>query len=322
MTEADQIKLMKAVAKHFFGEPNEHLSKEKNGELRFGTNGSKSVDLKKGRWFDHETNKGGGPIELIKRETGISETHKAYTWAEEQGYWVNGGAGGGRLGREVAAYDYTDDNGQLLYQAVRFEPKDFRQRRPNSRGGWIWNVKDVRQVPYRLPELIEAIGNEHLVFIVEGEKDVDRLRSLGVPATTNAGGASKWRDELNPHFKDADAVIAVDNDKAGRDHGINVASKLRGIAKRLRVLDLSQFWPQCPNKGDISDWFDAGHRVEEFNEIVAPLPDWSPQKPIGGLQYIQANELKTMLFDPIKTVVPGILIEGLTLLAGKPKAGK
>jgi hypothetical protein len=48
----------------------------------------------------------------------------------------------------------------------------------------------------------------------------------------------------------------------------------------------------------------------------------SNQKPGSDLQSIQANILETMTFDPIKTVVPGILIEGLTLLAGKPKGGK
>jgi putative DNA primase/helicase len=39
------------------------------------------------------------------------------------------------MGKEVAAYDYHDENGKLLYQVVRFEPKDFRQRRPN--GEWF-----------------------------------------------------------------------------------------------------------------------------------------------------------------------------------------
>jgi len=35
-----------------------------------------------------------------------------------------------------------------------------------------------------------------------------------------------------------------------------------------------------------------------------------------------AEALKTMTFEPIKYVVPGIIVEGLTLLAGKPKIGK
>src|SRR5262245_54489201 len=47
--------------------------------------------------------------------------------------------------RIVAEYDYTDEHGDLLYQVVRFDPKDFRQRYPNGNGGWIWR-KHERQV--------------------------------------------------------------------------------------------------------------------------------------------------------------------------------
>jgi hypothetical protein len=50
-------------------------------------------------------------------------------------------------------YDYTDENGARLYQTVRFEPKDFRQRRSDGYGGWIWKGPE-RPVPYKLPELI------------------------------------------------------------------------------------------------------------------------------------------------------------------------
>src|SRR5436189_130430 len=55
----------------------------------------------------------------------------------------------------VATYDYTDERGTLLYQNVRYEPKDFRMRRPDGTG-WTWNVKGVRRVLYRLPDLAEA----------------------------------------------------------------------------------------------------------------------------------------------------------------------
>src|SRR5262249_14374341 len=48
-------------------------------------------------------------------------------------------------GRVVTAYDYTDENGELLYQVVRLEPKDFRQRRPGGKGGWIWSLGDTRR---------------------------------------------------------------------------------------------------------------------------------------------------------------------------------
>jgi hypothetical protein len=46
----------------------------------------------------------------------------------------------------VAEYDYRDEVGDLLFQVVRFEPKDFRQRRPLGGGKWAWDIKGVRRV--------------------------------------------------------------------------------------------------------------------------------------------------------------------------------
>ncbi len=42
--------------------------------------------------------------------------------------------------KEVATYDYRDEQGQLLFQVVRFDPKDFRQRHPKPGGGWEWGL--------------------------------------------------------------------------------------------------------------------------------------------------------------------------------------
>jgi putative DNA primase/helicase len=139
----------------------------------------------------------------------------------------------------IKTYDYTDEDGTLLFQVCRFEPKTFRQRRkaqasddPDKiKDGWVWSVKGVKQVPYRPPDLAEAIANEHVVFIVEGEKDVDNLAELGIPATCNAGGACKWRHEqMFQHFYEADVVIIPDNDEPGRDHANLVATSLETIS--------------------------------------------------------------------------------------------
>jgi len=48
--------------------------------------------------------------------------------------------------RIKATYDYLDEMGRLLYQVVRYEPKDFKQRRPDGNGSWIWNLKGVKPV--------------------------------------------------------------------------------------------------------------------------------------------------------------------------------
>jgi hypothetical protein len=49
----------------------------------------------------------------------------------------------------VATYDYRSTSGELLHQTVRYAPKEFRQRRPDGHGGWIWNLKGIQPVLYR-----------------------------------------------------------------------------------------------------------------------------------------------------------------------------
>src|SRR5437868_3858417 len=126
----------------------------------------------------------------------------------------------------VAEYKYCDEHGELLYVVERRFPKDFRQRRPDGAGGWIWKLDNVQRVPYRMPELCRGIRDGERVFIVEGERDVDRLRAEGLVATCNSGGAGKWQREFSEDFAGADVVIIPDNDDVGIDHAHRVAHTL------------------------------------------------------------------------------------------------
>lgn len=176
--------------------------------------------------------------------------------------------------RVVATYDYRDEQGLLLFQTCRLYPKDFRQRRPNGKGGWIWDLKETRRVPYRLPELLAAPPDK-IVFVVEGEKDVDALLALGLTATTNPMGAGKWK-HLDPKAVDVlrgrRVVVLPDADHPGRDHAADVIRRLAEIAGTLAVLEL----PGLPEKGDVSDWLAAGHSAADLlrlaNERLRPLP--------------------------------------------------
>lgn len=180
--------------------------------------------------------------------------------------------------QEVATYAYRDEAGDLLFEVVRFAPKDFRQRKPDGNGGHTWSIKGVRRVPYRLPELREAIEAGRLVFIPEGEQDVHTLVRYDLAATCNAGGAGKWTAELSEHLRGARVVILPDNDDAGRNHAQDVATKLQGIASEVRVVDL----PDLPPKGDVSQWLDAGGTVEQLKELVRQAPVWSPAEMVHG----------------------------------------
>jgi putative DNA primase/helicase len=151
--------------------------------------------------------------------------------------------------RITAEYTYTDEDGRALYQVVRFEPKDFRQRRSDGHGGWIWK-KGARQVLYHLPEILEA----PIVFLVEGEKDAEVLRAHGFVTTTNAGGAkAPWLPAFTEMLRGREVILVPDNDKPGWERAAMIARALLHNVARLRVFDLPD------GMKDISDWFEAGH---------------------------------------------------------------
>lgn len=166
--------------------------------------------------------------------------------------------------RLVAAYNYRDESGKLLYQAVRYEPKDFRQRVPEA-NGWGWKLNGVRRVLYRLPEIINADPTEP-VFVFEGEKDCDRGAAMGLVTTCNVGGASKsadkskWLADYNESLRGRRVFIVPDNDDPGLAHAEGIRRQLQGIAESAAILKL----PGLPAKGDFSDWANAGGTKEQL----------------------------------------------------------
>jgi 5S rRNA maturation endonuclease (ribonuclease M5) len=152
------------------------------------------------------------------------------------------------LGPVVAEYSYTDEHGELLYQVTRHNPKDFRQRYPDGRGGWIWK-KHPHQVLYHLPEVMEAA----ICFIAEGERDVETLRDWGFVATTNAGGAkAPWLPQYTEALRGREVILLPDADQPGRARVVRIARALLGIAAHIIILELE-------GAKDVTQWFEQGH---------------------------------------------------------------
>jgi len=189
--------------------------------------------------------------------------------------------------RIIATYDYKDEQGRVLYQVVRYEPKSFSQRRPDNKGGWIWNLDGVRRVPYRLPELLKS-SMQDFVFIAEGERDCDRLSGMGFTATTNPMGAGKWDDEFNKNFEGRLVVIIPDNDSPGKKHAERVANSLYGIAAEIRIVEL----PDLPEKGDVSVWLNAGHDKAELIQLIEQAKSFDPK--VGIRWAIDISKFKPM----------------------------
>jgi len=163
----------------------------------------------------------------------------------------------------VAKYPYKDEDGKILSYCVRFEEsgkeKDFRQWQKNG-DTWIPNVRGIRRVPYRLPDIIE---NDYII-ICEGEKDVENLVELGCIATTNQNGAGKWLPEFNTFLKGKHIYILPDNDEAGRTHAQKIVDGLVGIAASIRVIDL----PGLDHKGDVSNWIESGGTKDQLVSLI------------------------------------------------------
>ncbi len=179
-------------------------------------------------------------------------------------------ASGNGKPRIVATYDYSDEAGNYLSSAIRFDPKDFRQGVRKIDGGWDWSTKGIRRVPYRLLELLADPSRP--VFVVEGEKDCDNLASIGITATCNVGGAGKWKPEYSEHLRGRSVVILPDNDEPGGKHAQQVAASLHGIAASVKIVEL----PRLPDKGDVSDWIAAGGTADDLANLAKLAHEWTP----------------------------------------------
>tara|TARA_Y100000310_G_scaffold90553_1_gene87873 strand:- start:24 stop:2033 length:2010 start_codon:yes stop_codon:yes gene_type:complete len=158
----------------------------------------------------------------------------------------------------VATYDYKDEDGHILFQVVRYEPKTFKQRHKNGSGQWTWNMEDIRRVPYHLPEILEHTGT---IYLVEGEKDADKLWEWGQVATTSPGGASSWKSEYANYFTGKQVVVIPDKDTAGYDYAREVARSLQNKASSIKCVIL----PGAVK--DTGDWIEAGGDIEALPSL-------------------------------------------------------
>lgn len=180
-------------------------------------------------------------------------------------------------GPAVAVYDYRDEAGNLLFQVLRTADKQFPQRIPDPtrKSGWTWRLGDIRRVPYRLPELIKAVGEGREIYLVEGEKDVENLVRGGYAATTSPGGAGKWRSEYTRYFANAAVTIIADKDKAGTAHAQVIAKALAPVARSVRIV-------QAADGKDVTDHLEAGNTVDQLVPIGGSQPGSStwPEDPL------------------------------------------
>ncbi len=221
--------------------------------------------------------------------------------------------------RIMATYDYVDEAGELLFQAVRYTPKGFSQRRPDGHGGWIWSLSEgegkdkklaVRLVLYRLPDLLTAAT----VLLLEGEKDVATAYGLGLPdgwaATCNPMGAGKWRPEYSESLQGKRVVILPDGDPAGAKHLHVVGQALQGIASEVLTVSL-------PTGKDLTEWAGGGGTAEDFALLLDQAEPYHvgeakpPTTQTGPWSKAQtAKDFLSAVDQDLPMLVPSVLARG------------
>jgi hypothetical protein len=286
-----------AACVKLWGEPDKRTKTElswKGGDAY----GHRVFDRRKRVWFDGKAQRGGSTLELVDFVKGRPPRKlrgKAFfeVWGEafEMGLIPVAPPAkqpGGADKPIRATFAYRDEQGAPLFEVLRFDTDDpearFRQRQPDGKGGWIWNIKGVRRVLYRLPELVAAVKAGQRVLVTEGEKDAETAIKLGYVATTAPGGINKWLADYDRFLAGADVVVVSDNDQQakdpktgkpqfhpngkpvlpGQDHAAKLAKRLAKIAISVRVIMF--------DVKDLSDWVAAGGTGEALEDIIARAP--------------------------------------------------
>lgn len=307
----------------------------------------------KGQWWNRKTGKGGDAISYLMDFRGMTYPDAVQLLQSAYGTpatLVSSGNGNGKAAKPGTkqvgvkrSYLYTNADDTPAYRVDRLDyddgSKSFFCSRPDGKGGWIKGLpKDVPRLLYRLPEILRQPGDP--VIIVEGEGKVHCLRDkmfLGIPVTCIAGGVNgTLPGDFTEVLSGREISILPDNDKPGKGFAIRIATLLYGKAKSIKIVEL----PGLPEKGDIVDWRNQGGTVGELHELIAATPEWQPgMTPIGGnpppVEAIEqpfssiprparytAAELLGADFPEPNWAIPGILPEGLSFLAGRPKIGK
>lgn len=254
----------------------------------------------------------------------------------------------------VATYQYFDNNGKLAYEVLKFAktaPRRYMQRRPHADGSWIWSVRagkfgkarkgdwfkwkegkkyetedtfeEVVWWLYRREEVLAAVRDGLVIFLVEGEKDVETLRAWGYTATTNQGGAKNWHDNLNADFKGAHVIICSDNDSAGQSRTLMRGAELSKIAATVRVLDIAKHWSEAFEKSDVTDWKEnTGATKSDFEALVLKAVKWQPERPQSRFGAMMWNELDNAGAEYDYLIDGWVTERGLSVLGGPSGSGK
>lgn len=160
----------------------------------------------------------------------------------------------------IAVYPYTDEEGNILYEVLRRTGRGqpFLIRSKNKEGDLEYKLQDnIKLVPYNLPAVKQAIQDNRIIWITEGESKADALNGLGFVATSCVfKGPEKWYEKYNNFLEGAESIIIIqDNDNDGERFAESTVETILNYMQdiELSVLKLFDLSSSLKEGGDIED---------------------------------------------------------------------
>lgn len=284
---------------------------DKNPSLKVYANG----------WKCFGCDEHGDAVDLISKYLGISNI-EAVEWMKKEF----------NIQEPPRKQDYGQAEREHIYPGGQVKKVMYRRADGSKYGIWFhlengaWK-KGRGNAPHSLYIAGQLTG---AVFVVEGEKDCDTLHKLGYDAVSGEDGAGpgKWRPEYTEQLKGLPVVIFQDNDQTGKDYAQETAAALHGVASSVQVLDLTQVWPNMPEKGDISDLvakFGAEKSCDMIAKLISTTAQWEPEKEpdvFDSFGFYSVPDLTEEERRPPEFIIDGMIPCGMTFLSGAPKIRK
>ena len=234
----------------------------------------------------------------------------------------------GWLGEPKTWHPYHAADGKLVGYTLRWVPKNILPLALQADGRWSKGQMAAPRPLYGLPEILAAPADT-TVYVCEGEKDADALRTLGLVTTTSSNGSkSAGQTDWSP-LAGRPVVVVPDHDEPGEEYADDVLELVtRGGAASVKIVRLAEIWPAMPKRGGAHDWIGARDAAEsedlvaELEQLVAAAPDCRGQAPgdqasapgRGRLKLVRASDIEC---SEINWLWPQRIVgDGLTIITG------
>jgi len=222
----------------------------------------------------------------IEPKAAPSEAAKVYHWGDE---------GPPKQADELRRHVYMSSNCPVRIKIKRSGSGYLNWYRVFADGVPIgWQAKkpdEYRAIPY-VSTTIDPFDSELVsddILWPEGEKDVDVLNRINLPAFTFGGVGDGLPDGIEPYLKDRHVVVLSDNDYPGRVHaGKKAVCAREAGAASIKIVH----FPELPLKGDVSDFLSCGGTSDALLDRIDAAALWLPATEMPSTTNAHSNRLR------------------------------